>query len=98
MVLIHNVLQKISLGFQISLQAQSVIYLESFHEGNKSDLSDILEKENWKKISQRNDHRLVMENEYQLTKVPLLHRILFHPETDANTVSNKNYQTTCCTI
>ena len=41
---------RISSGFQISLQAQAMIYIESFHEDKKAKLSDILVNENWKKI------------------------------------------------
>ena len=82
---------KISSGFQISLQAQSVIYLESFHELKKSELSSILEKENWKKISQsvqasNSTQRLVTENEDHFLKVPILHASMFSKKT--NTVSN----------
>ena len=81
---------KISSGFQISLQAQSVIYLESFHESKKSELSDILEKENWKKISLANtgnnssqihSQPLVTDRKTQFANVPLLYSLFFTKDT-----------------
>ena len=87
-----NATNSCNLGFQISLQAQSVIYLESFHEGKKSELSDMLEKENWKKLSQSNYNNfgpiLVSSKEEQFLKVPYLHSIIFSKEKNLMNVRN----------
>ena len=83
------------LGFQISLQAQSVIYLESFHEGKKSELSDMLEKENWKKLSQSNYNNagpiLVSSKEEKFLKVPYLYSIIFSKEKSLTNVRNSRF-------
>ena len=36
-------------GLQLSLQSQTVIFVQSFHEENRTRLSSILERETWKK-------------------------------------------------
>ncbi len=36
-------------GLQLSLQSQTVMFVQSFHEENRMRLSNILEKETWKK-------------------------------------------------
>ena len=83
------------LGFQISLQAQSVIYLESFHEGKKSELSDMLEKENWKKLSQSNSNNsgpvLVSSKQEKFLQVPYLHSIIFSMEKSLTNVRNPRF-------
>ena len=36
-------------GFQLSLQGQTLLFIQSFHDEKRLELSDLLEKEKWKK-------------------------------------------------
>ena len=72
-----------------------MIFLESFHEGKKSELSDMLEKENWKKISQSTLSNtgavLVSSMEDHFSKAPALHSIIFSKEINLVNVRNLTY-------
>ena len=71
-----------------------MIYLESFHEGKKSELYSMLEKENWKKLTQssskNSDPVLVSSKEEQFSEVPTLHSIIFSKQQNIMNVSGVN--------
>ena len=90
-------------GLQLSLQSQTVIFVQSFHEENRTRLSSILERETWKKSKLDNSAAYAKlgaipslqglfskQNEVCCQDDHLVHRLLF-----ADAFSNREFYTCC---